>query len=115
MIRRKDEMKTYDRPAMKGGAGKAVLTDLLDASEMMDKGRLYSIITLDPGCSIGTHTHEGEAEIFYILEGEATAHDNGKEVVLKPGDLLCTGDGDSHDVKNAGDTTMRLLALILYK
>ncbi len=38
MIRRKEEMKTYDRPQMKGGTGKAVLTDLLDASEMFGKG-----------------------------------------------------------------------------
>lgn len=45
MIRRKEEMKSYDRPEMKGGAGKAVLTDLLDASEMMGKGRLFSTYT----------------------------------------------------------------------
>lgn len=115
MIRRKEEMKSYDRPEMKGGAGKAVLTDLLDASEMMGKGRLFSIITLEPGCSIGSHMHEGEAEIFYILEGEATAHDNGAEAILKAGDLLYTGDGDTHDVRNDGPSTMRLLALILYK
>lgn len=115
MIRTKDQMKTYERPEMKGGTGKAVLTDLIDASEMMDKGRLFSTITLEPGCSIGEHRHEGEAEIFYILEGDAVAVDNGKQVQLHPGDLLYTGDGDSHSIRNAGDTALRFVALILYK
>lgn len=115
MVRRNNEMKTYDRPEMKGGAGKAVLTDLLSADEMLGKGRLYSVIALEPGCSIGEHRHEGEAEIFYILEGEAAAHDNGAEVRLSPGDLLYTGDGDSHDIRNCGSSTLRLLALILYQ
>ncbi len=114
MIRRKEEMKTYDRPQMKGGSGKAVLTDLLDASEMFGKGRLFSTITLQPGDSIGGHTHEKEAEIFYILEGEALAVDNGQEVKLKPGDLLYTGDGDSHSIANCGQQTLRFVALILY-
>ena len=115
MIRRKDQMKTYERPEMKGGTGKAVLTDLIDASEMMGKGRLFSITTLEPGCSIGEHRHEGEAEIFYILEGEAVALDNGEEVRLHPGDLLYTGHGDSHSIRNEGDATLRFVALILFK
>ena len=115
MIRRKNEMKTNERPQMRGGDGVVLSTDLVDPSELLGKGRLFGLTTLEPGCSIGEHQHDGEAEMFYILEGEATAYDNGEAVRLYPGDLLYTGDGDRHAIRNDGDKPLRFIALILYK
>lgn len=114
MIRRSAQMNRFERPKMKGGQGTVRQTELLAPDELLGKGRLLSILTLEPGCSIGAHTHTGEAEIFYILEGEALAHDNGEQVHLYPGDLLVTGDGCSHDIRCCGETVLRLAALILY-
>ena len=30
-------------------------------------GRLYSVITLEPGCGVGLHKHEGDCETYFIL------------------------------------------------
>ena len=114
MIRRASEMPTEVREHMRGGDGQVQLTALLQPEEMLGKGRLFSTITLEPGCSIGEHQHVGEAEIFYIVQGAARITDNGAEHVLQAGDMLFTGDGDRHSVANAGNETMVMVAVILY-
>jgi len=114
MVRKKEQMLFESRDNMRGGDGAVGLTEILTPEEMMGKGRLYSKITLKPGCSIGRHRHDGEAEIYYILSGSALAHDNDTEVALNAGDMLYTGDGSSHDIKNSGGGDLVFMALILY-
>ena len=114
MLRRENEMKKELRENMRGGAGAVELVEILLPEEMMNKGRMFDKITLKPGCSIGEHRHEGEAEVFYVISGTAAAHYNGKEITLEKGDMFYTGDGNSHDIANAGDSDLILIALILY-
>ena len=113
MIRRYSDMPVEHREKMRKGNGTVQLTQILTQEELMGKGRLFSQITLEPGCSIGAHEHKGEAEIFFLLEGEAVADDNGTQVVLHPGDMLYTKDG-YHSIANQGTGTVRLVALILF-
>ena len=87
--------------------------DLATKAEMYDHARLFSIVTLKPGCSIGYHIHEQETEYYYILSGEAVVSDNGTEVTMLPGDLMSTGNGDGHSIENRSDKDMAFLALIV--
>lgn len=103
---RKPEMKQN----MRGGSGSVSLAPLFEAK--IPHMRLLSVITMEPGSSIGAHEHEQEAEVFYCLEGEATVLDGGQEVVLQVGDAHLCSDGEVHALMNKGSVTMRVLAVI---
>lgn len=47
--------------------------DLLLTEDQIHGELTYvSSITLEPGCSIGVHTHSGDNEMYYIYEGTGT-------------------------------------------
>lgn len=112
MIHRKDDYRVDIREKMRDGSGSVKIEHLWE-KELNSPTRMFSTITLEPGCSIGFHRHENEEEIFYILRGQALVDDNGCEAVLNPGDTILTGNGDGHSVANAGDTTLEMLAVII--
>ena len=84
------------------------------ADEMYSKGRMFNVMTLAPGNSIGEHTHEGDNEIFYFLKGTGTYNDNGTYVKVGPGDTAICNDGELHGLVNDGDEPLEYIALILY-
>jgi len=115
MVKRKGSYSVIERENMRGGDGVVKIEELLLPAEIYDKGRLFGKITLEPGASIGAHVHEGEMEGFYIICGEAELFDNGKTVKLFPGDTSLNISGEEHALKNVGDTTLEVIALVLYK
>ena len=82
----------------KGGEGEYV-------SRRYDDGHNKIMLgTLEPGASIGYHTHEDDSEIMYFLEGEATVlYDDGQETLL-PGQVHYCPKGHSHSLINASPT-----------
>ena len=108
-----EQYRKLDRPNMKGGCGDAHFQYIWEKnSEMKSTCRMFAKITLDPGCSIGKHDHQGEEEIFYILSGEALAYDNGETVILKPGDSIICRSGEEHAMSCYGDVPVEYLAVI---
>lgn len=114
MIRRKNEYTVDIREEMRGGEGKVKIEHLWDEkNELKSKIRLMAKITLEPGCGIGLHSHDGEEEIFYIIKGTAQAEDDGKTAILNPGDTILTGNGAKHSIKCAGDKPVEMTAFIV--
>ena len=101
---------------MRGGQGCVKITHITDdENDLNNKGRMLAIMTLPPGSSIGHHKHVGETETYYVLSGQGVVNDNGREVVVKPGDMVHTGNGESHSVRNTSNSTnLEILALILF-
>ena len=100
MVKSAKDMKENVRVAMRGGDGQVVCKDFLDKGEYDGKARLFSTLTLEPGCSIGKHVHENEEEVFYVIQGVATYDDNGTVVKMYPGDsCICLG-GETHSIAN---------------
>lgn len=96
-----------------GGNGNVNMKVLATADEMYKSARLFNHVTLNPGCSLGYHTHEHETEFYYILKGEAVFNDNGTEVILRAGDISATGNGEGHSLENRTDEPVELIALIV--
>ncbi|MBR2264608.1 MAG: cupin domain-containing protein [Firmicutes bacterium] len=116
MIRRKEECKVEYREHMRDGNGTVQLTAFINGPEELNgKGRLFSKITLQPGCSIGYHVHETDAELFYILTGTGMYSDNGTIVTVQPGDVTICETGHGHSIANEGDEVLELVAVIVYK
>lgn len=113
MVKRKSEMNEQIKVAMRGGDGQAVVTNILDKGEYKGSARLLGVITLEKDCSIGTHVHENEEEVFYVIKGTAVYNDNGKMVILEKGDsCVCLG-GEEHSIANRNDETLKVFAVIL--
>lgn len=113
MYRKAKERETEIRHEMKGGKGDVKIIHSFSDAELQSPARLCAEIDIEPGCSIGTHIHENEEEIFYIIEGTAKANDNGNDVILTAGDSLLTGGGRCHGIENIGEKTLRLFAAVI--
>ena len=111
MITRKGETTLEIREKMRGGNGAAQLTAL--SAQLPGKLRLFSTIRLTPGSSIGYHVHEGEAEMFYFLEGSGRVQDDEAFFDIAAGDTMATLSGHGHAVENTGDVDLVFVAAIV--
>lgn len=73
------------------------------------------IVELDPGSSIGIHTHEGEGELYHILEGHGKFSDNGKDEKVGPGSFCLIEPGQSHGLINTSNEDKMVLLACVYK
>jgi len=114
MIRRKAE-QVIDSKCIRNGIGETEMRKLLNGEEeMYGKGRMFNVMTLNPGCSIGYHQHNGDNEIFLFLSGTGEYNDNGTAVTVYEGDVAVCSSGESHGLENKSDKPLVFVALILY-
>ncbi len=113
MLRKKSERIEEVKTAMREGPGQVVLKPIANREEMLNKARMFSTITLNPGCGIGKHGHEGETEIFLVSKGEADYIDDGREYKIKEGDVTVCPPGHCHGVTNNSNEVCELVALIV--
>ncbi len=115
MIRHAEECMVEYREHMRDGDGTVKITNFIKGpEELNEKGRLFSKITLEPGCSIGYHLHDKDSELFYILKGKAVYNDNGEETTVCAGDVTVCPAGSSHGIANRSEETVELIAVIVY-
>ena len=114
MIKKSVEMLKTIKPQMRGGAGQAIVTEMLSAGDYTGKARLIATIMLEPGCSIGEHVHDNEEEVFYVIEGTASYNDDGKNETLNKGDSCICRAGQKHSIANEAEKgTLIIVAIIL--
>jgi mannose-6-phosphate isomerase-like protein (cupin superfamily) len=106
------ERKHQRNQAMRGGAGE-VLLELVPEEKLPAHVRLAATITLAPGCSIGSHAHVGETEMYTFVSGTGMAEDNGSRTPVAAGDVLLTGAGATHGVENTGESDLVFTAVIV--
>lgn len=83
MIIRAEDRKQILTPNARGGDGTLDKRDYV-LENMPENAKMFAEIKLEPGCSLGTHTHTGEYEVFFFHEGEVTLNDNGTERKMHP-------------------------------
>ncbi len=111
MITRKEQQSHSVREFMRGGKKHVNLTEL--SASLPPKMRMFNVLTLIPGASIGYHVHENETEMFYFLEGNGRVQDDDAFVDVSAGDSMATFNGHGHSVENTGDTNLVILAAIV--
>ena len=71
------------------------------------------LMTLKPGASIGLHGHDANEDTYIILSGEGTFTDgNGDEYIVGPQSVTIAVAGESHGLKNTGNTDLVFIDLI---
>ena len=112
---RKSDAQTVEFKCIRNGIGDTEMRKLLNgADEMYGKGRMFNLMKVEPGNSIGNHTHSGDNEIFYFLSGTGEYNDNGTAVTVCPGDVTVCSDGEAHGLINNGTEPLVFIALILF-
>ncbi len=112
MFKTEKDMILELRERMRDGEGQTKILHIFTKEEMKGKCRLFGKIELAPGSSIGTHPHDEEEEIYYVLSGKGQVSDNGTVREVGPGDALITGGGESHNIACTGEEPLVFMAAI---
>ena len=112
VIIRPKEMRTQVRSLMKGGVGDVTVLHMVECDDRPNI-RFVGEMTLPAGASIGDHTHDKETEFYIITDGIGVVNDNGKDERVGRGDVIVTGGGATHRIKNAGTTPLVIIAFIV--
>ncbi len=67
---------------------------------------------LEPGSSIGLHTHETSSEIIYILKGTGKVLYDGEYIPLKAGDCHYCPKGHAHSLMNDSGEYLEFFAVV---
>ena len=81
-------------PSFKGGEKEFIIKQFNDDYNKIALGRL------EPGASVGVHTHVDSCEIIYIVSGTGVATYNGETEKLYPGICHYCPKGESHGIVN---------------
>jgi mannose-6-phosphate isomerase-like protein (cupin superfamily) len=112
MVIQRSEMKSEQKEKVQNGEGILSHTHLVDCKDEKNV-KMLAELTLPPGASIGYHKHDSETEYYLIVSGTGLVNDNGRDVTVKAGDAIITGDGASHSIKNSGAVPLVFHALIV--
>jgi len=95
-----------------GGVGRLQCASLLSEDRAKCGGSIRFVHDdlLEPGTTIAEHPHEGNEELYMILEGTGIALLDGERYPVGPGDTYICGDGHTHGIEN-GDAPMRMIVV----
>ena len=111
MVINPKDMKVEEIVHMRDGEGTVIKTFVAPAAPDMHL-RLLARFLIRKGCSIGNHAHHGEVEYYYILSGQGVVTENDGEKTVNPGDVVITGWGQSHSIRNEKDQDLEFVAVI---
>lgn len=97
---------------VRGGRGIVTahkLLDLYPGSAIKSVG----VVRLEPGATIGEHSHDGDEDFYYCLAGTGVVVDNGVEYPFTPGTLQITRSGGSQAIRNTGETELVFLGALV--
>ena len=93
-------------PNFKGGEENLGMRMFDDGACKIMRGRL------EPGASIGLHTHEGNSEIIYILEGTGKVEYDGGVETLAAGDCHYCPEHHTHRLINDSSEDLNFFAVV---
>ena len=111
MIRRQSERVEETKMNIRGGLGAARGVEFLKEGDMdgvLSLGRT----TLEPGATIGVHSHPDTNDLYLILEGRGTGVLNGEHFPVGPGDLFLVKAGGSHGLINDSEAPLTFLGVL---
>lgn len=115
MIKRDSEHKRETNTGVFGGNGDVHFKRIIETpEELYNKGRVFSVVTLDLGSELGWHIHRGDGEFYCVISGEGEYSDNGTMVTLRAGDTAFCPDGEGHSIANRGSEPLVFAALVVY-
>ena len=106
MILHFDAMEEQIIPNFKGGE-KQIKTHMY-----MDEACKIMRASLEPGATIGLHTHETNSEIIFMVKGTGTVLYDGGTEALPAGNCHYCPKGHSHSLRNESGETIEFYAVV---
>ncbi len=75
------------------------------------RNMIFGVVTFPPGSDPGTHSHEREEEIVYVISGQGETRVGNGVYPLEPGVMVFTEPGVEHGVKTLGDEPLVLISV----
>ena len=87
--------------------------DKMGKSTIFQSARLLvGLNAFEPGQQHALHAHAGQDKVYQVIEGEGLFLLEGRELPMRPGDLLVAPDGVPHGVRNSGAKRLLVLAIL---
>ena len=94
----------YDVPqtqaCVRGGQGMCLGATAFGPDAFKSKIMGVGMTVIPPGCSIGSHNHGNEEEIYLVMEGQGIADLDGQQQRVKKGDVMLNVPGGTHGLIN---------------
>lgn len=94
---------------LRGGEGSCTLYKLQD---LPCKYNMFAKIVIHPSSSIGLHTHVGDEEIIYCLEGCGKVIVEGEIKELKAGMINVCKENHAHSVINDSEEDLVIIGIV---
>ncbi len=101
-----NSMEAASIPNFKGGEKELSVKMFFDGTN-----RIMNAV-LQPGASIGMHTHETSSEIIFITQGCGTVVEDGKSTEIGAGQCHYCPKGHTHSLINTGSGPLHFLAVV---
>lgn len=85
------------------------LLDLFPGSAIKSVG----LVRLEPGASIGPHSHHDDEDFYFCISGTGIVVDNGQEHLFTSGTLQITRNGETQAIHNTGETELVFLGALV--
>ena len=103
MIRDASKLSTYQ-------ASGRTCKILFSEGETNTKECSSLLVEFEPGKGTPDHTHDG-IELMFVIDGEGTAYEDGKEIKITKNFAMIAPKGVSHKIVNGPDRPMRMLCV----
>jgi len=101
-----DKLEEQTIPHFQGGEGALLAKMHVDELGKILHGRL------EPGSTIGQHTHDTSSEIIYILSGTGKVLYDGEYETISAGNCHYCPKGHSHSLINDSDGMLEFFAVV---
>lgn len=92
-----------------GGQGEVRNVFLFGEGDFESGLRFVIYTEIEPGRSIGYHTHGANEEVYVVLEGGGRMTVNGETRPVQAGDVILNKPGWSHGLENDTDRPLKIL------
>ncbi len=111
MLRKRSEMERHTLEKCHDGIGALQCVLALDGRDGTGNIQFVHDDVIPPGATIGVHCHEGNEEIYLVLEGRGTMILDGRECQIGPGDISFCASGHSHGLVNDSGEPIRMIVV----
>ncbi len=94
-----------------GGAGTIDIQKVFRREDLNGAWDFALRVVMPPNSSMGVHEHSHEEEMYIILSGEGVMTIEGKEKVVRKGDMVLNKPYGSHGLLNNGSENIELLII----
>ncbi len=109
LIKQREQYRTSS--CIRGGCGEARIFDAPLPSGAVPLS-MASRIELQPGASIGVHSHDDDEEVYAVVSGSGVYISCGIEADARSGDIFVTKKGMTHGLRNDGSVPLVFFAVV---